>query len=557
MNRDTFVQATRLAHRRQCQWCREPGPVTERVFADLLAQSRWTAFGHDHGLGRVRTVADFKAAVPVRGYDVFRGYVDRIRTGEKRVLTESDPYALLTTSGTTGSPKYIPTTRHWRNRYRGPALYAQWGLYFQRLGLDRYRPGNVLDMSWERSAVHSPWATGEALPVYSITKRPSSVGPQDWTPPWYGERWFLDDSGDLSLYVKLRLLAGSDVRLVAAVNPSRITALADLLNDELEMLLKDLRDGTLMGAPDRRLTADQEVAARLEAAFAFSGRVTLTDLWPQLSLLVCWNSASARYYRGWLERIAPGIPLIPFSTTGTEGIVTLPVDTHTSAGPLAVDQGLFEFVPCNPADAGEPLDPDVETYTPEALESGGTYRLVMSQANGLYRYDTGDIYRVVGRVGHLPRLDFEGRGGSVTSFTGEKLSESDVHAAIRSAAGHSSVSNSFSVVPVWGQPPGYVLLMEWEGGSGPGSDRFCAHVDAELGRVNTEYADKRGSGRLRPLRARVVLPGTFRRLAERRVARGASATQVKHRWLNADASLLQELEEIDTARTPEDNRGQE
>jgi len=539
---DEFVQRILLAHAVQRQRCREPHGVAQQVFADLLTQAGPTAFGRDHGLDRVRTLEEFQAAVPVGGYETYEVYVDRLRHGEPKVLTDSDPYALLTTTGTTGRPKLVPTTRHWRNCYRGPALYAQWGLYFQRLGLTSYSVGSVLDLSWERAVGQTNSWVDDPLPIYSITKRPSSVGPLDWTPPWYGERWFRDDAGDQPLYAKLRLLASSDVRLVVAVNPSRITALGELLNDELEQLLKDLWDGTFRGMPDSRLAPDPTTAARLDAARVFNGRVTFLDLWPRLSLLVCWNSASARYYRGWLQRVAPDIPIIPFSATGTEGIVTLPVDTHTSAGPLAVDQGLFEFVPRDAADSGSPLEPSVETRQPWMLEIGETYRLVMSQANGLYRYDTGDIYRVVGRVGGVPRLDFEGRGGSVSSFTGEKLTESDVHAAIRAASGHSSITNGFSMVSVWGHPPGYLLVMEWEDDTPAHHiDQFCARVDAELCRVNSEYADKQLSARLAPLRAQVVPKGTYRRLADRRVAQGASASQVKHQWLYPDDCLLKDL----------------
>jgi hypothetical protein len=169
---------------------------------------------------------------------------------------------------------------------------------------------------------------------------------------------------------------------------------------------------------------------------------------------------------------------------------------------------------------------------------------------------TGDIDRVVGWVGGLPRLDFEGHKGCVSSFTGEKLTESDVHAAIRSAVGHSSINHGFCVVPVWGQPPGYVLIMEWQDRAAAGSDRFVGHVESELHRVNSEYAEKQLSHRLAPLRARVVPPGTFNWLAERRAARGASAAQVKHRWLQADGPLLEELADLDLPTTVDATEGQ-
>jgi hypothetical protein len=189
------------------------------------------------------------------------------------------------------------------------------------------------------------------------------------------------------------------------------------------------------------------------------------DLWPRLSLLVCWNSASARYYRGWLQRVAPDVPLIPFSTTGTEGIVTLPVDSHTCAGPLANEQGLFEFVPCEPSDPGTPLAPDVETYEPYALDP--RRQLPAGDEPGQRPVPQRHRrHRPGGGMGRGPSaFDFEGRGGCVSSFTGEKLTESDVHAAIRSAVGHSSINHGFCVVPVWGQPPG---LRPDHGMAGPG-----------------------------------------------------------------------------------------
>lgn len=540
---DTVVRSL-AALARQRAVCRNPNRATDRVLTDVLLQAQGTAFARAHNLDRVHDLAGFRAAVPIRDYDGLRPYIDRIVSGERHVLTRDDPYALVATSGTSGRRKLIPTTRHWRDQYRGAALYAQWGLYFQRLGWTSATAGTVLDLSWERTATSSD---SGSLPIYSITKRPASVGPDDWTPFWYDEPWFIHEGHGYSggFYEKLRLVASQDIRLVVAVNPSRITALAEQLNDGYDQLLQDLMDGTLDGRPSEWTHPDPVTAGRLFTAKRFHGRLRLPDLWPNLSLLVCWNSASARYYRGWLEQVAPGVPLIPFSTTGSEGIVTIPVDTHASAGPVALDQGIFEFVPCDEADDGLPLATHTHTLMPWEVQTGQCYRLVMTQANGLYRYDVGDLYRVVGWVGLSPRLEFLGRAGTVSSFTGEKITEADVHAAVRAALQESSAFGElFSLVPVWKQPPGYELVIEQATGSDRSAAELAAGVERELCRVNSEYAEKRDTQRLAAVRVRPVPLGTFAGLADDRVSGGASASQIKHHWLQQDSTLLDHLDTI-------------
>lgn len=511
------------------------------VFSDVIDQARDTRFGRDHDLDRVRTLSQFKNACPIHSYADLRPYVDRIQAGDAHALTADAPYAFLTTSGTSGESKLIPTTRHWRNSYRGAALYGQWGLYFHTLRVKSLAPGDFFDMTWERHPVGTGKMAG-ALPVYSITKRPTSVGPQDWTPPWFDAPWFLGDGSDGgTLYRKLRILASSPVLAIASVNPSRITALSQELNENADRLIADLRHGRLSGHPrPARLEDDPALAKRLETVLRCEGRLRLTDLWPSLRLLVAWNSASAQFYRGWLEASAPKVPLIPFSTTGTEGIVTIPVDSHPSAGPLAVDQGIYEFVPATDDNTTATLAPDTHTLSYEELQVGSHYRLVTTQLNGLYRYDVGDIYQVVGWVGRLPRLEFVRRVGTVASFTGEKLTEFDVHTAMRAVwADTSEDPSTFTVVPVWDRPPYFRLVLE---GDGSGS-RWAQRMDEELCRLNVEYAEKRGTHRLAPVQATVVPFGTFKRLTARRLT-GASAAQVKHQWLQADARLLDELDSL-------------
>ncbi|WEH32001.1 GH3 auxin-responsive promoter family protein [Streptomyces sp. AM 4-1-1] len=265
---------------------------------------------------------------------------------------------------------------------------------------------------------------------------------------------------------------------------------------------------------------------------------------------MCWNSASAALYRPWSSRLAAGVATLPFSTTGTEGIVTLPVDGHLSAGPLAVGQGHFAFVPRQDLDDGGPLPEDASALGYDELEPGADYRLVMSQANGLYRYDVGDVYRVVGAVGATPRLEFLARAGFQSTFTGEKLTESDVHTAVMRVLGSERTGHPhFCGVPVRDTPPHYLVAVEWADVHGALNVQDTARrIDATLQEVNVEYAEKRRSGRLRPLQVLPLVPGAFGRIAERRFRQGAAGAQIKHHWLRKDSAFLDTARDLVRAR---------
>jgi hypothetical protein len=516
--------------------------LSDAVLKDILDQAEDTYFGRKHNLAKVRTLRDWKKAVPIRRYPDFRPYIDKLVDGQANVLTTSDPYALLKTSGSSGRPKLVPTTRHWRNAYRGRALYAQWGLYFESIGCDRAQGAAVLDLSWERSP---PSGSVGHFPSYCISQRPAAVSSLDWLPPWYEESWFQGVAGEhykSGLYRKLRLLAGSDVRIIVALNPSKIVGLAEVLADRSEDLIADIRNGTLDGGPCHG-GSDRELAATLDVMYrANRGILRLTDLWPRLSLVVAWNSASAALYQPWLEEVTPGIPKLPFSATGTEGIVTIPVDGHPSAGPLAIDLGLYEFIPAVDQDDQAVFESDTQTLDYREVEIGKTYSVVISQANGLYRYDVGDRYQVVDRIGGVPRLEFVGRSGFSCSFTGEKLTEEDVYNAVRLALGDLWCSRPmFTCVPVWATPPGYTLAIEWPQRSALPVDEFGARVERELQRLNIEYAEKRQAERLKPISALPLQPGTFGLIEEQRRLEGASSAQLKHHWIQRDGDFMKYL----------------
>lgn len=532
-----FVDRCNRAFEKFKAVCADPDRHAIGVYRDLLTQVAGTDYGNAHMITLTTPPGEFRQRVPIKTFTGFEPYIDQIANGRRKVLTVDDPIAFYTTSGTTGRPKRVPATRHLRQRYRGPALECQWGLYFTQLGIQEYEPTLVVDFSWDRHAVAD--VEGQLIPEYSITKRPSSLGGGDWTPPWYDDSGFVTPRGETHVDGEIRravdALRKNPVILVA-VNPSR------LIHDTMYIVNNSRRIAEALG--------DGQDADRARAALeAIDGRPDAGSvLFPRLRMIVSWLSASAGLYSGTLRQLFPGARLMPFSTTGTEGIVTLPVDGEPGS-PLAVNQGWYEFVPWKDLNSDEPVPPHDPTLCYDQLEVGQQYRLIMSQATGLLRYDTGDAYRVTGWFGKSPRLEFVGRVGSTSSMTGEKLTEGCIAAAVRSVTAVEGNERfaMFVEPPQAGPPPVepyYILAIERALiPTNLTPAEFATRVDRALGDQNTEYGGKRFGDektviRLGRMRVLPVPDGAFASFREELTSTGqVSPTQFKHRVLHPRRSI--------------------
>ena len=83
----------------------------QRILNQLIKVGKTTLFGKDNELDKVTSYATFKQAVPIRDYEGFRMYIDKIKEGAKNVLWKGRPIYLAKTSGTTSGVKYIPITK--------------------------------------------------------------------------------------------------------------------------------------------------------------------------------------------------------------------------------------------------------------------------------------------------------------------------------------------------------------------------------------------------------------------------------------------------------------
>ncbi|MGW1199777.1 GH3 family domain-containing protein [Streptomyces sp. NPDC002536] len=537
--RDPFAEECRTARADLLADLGNPGAAQKRVLDDIIDISAGSLYWQENGYDAATDADSFRALLPIMRYDDFVPAIERETRTKGGVLTCSPIVRWLKTSGTTGTPKRVPYTLHWVLTYRIPAMRAMWGTYLEQHPELLAHPFATLDTQTVREDV-SDWVHG--VEHQAISNRHPKINSRDWNPPWYEAPWFgpqAPASHEGRMYHRIRHLVGKELHYISSINPSTLVSLRDHIALHGNRLVRDLADGTLDGAPWGE--PDRETAAHL-ADVLRDPDFTLKDVWPSLTLYTCWLSASAELYRDKLDAVLPGVAALPFMSCGTEGVTTIPVDGTVGSQPLAVDQAFFEFVP-----AAQPLGRMLDERTPvptllfDEVEAGAEYHLVMSQANGLFRLWTGDIYRVDRIVDGVPWIHFVRRDGLFHSFTGEKITEPQVTEAItRGLRNTGRGTGLYMCGPRWGEPPHYVAVAETHDGAHALDPELSGHVDRELMDINIEYAAKRGSGRLASFEVVTVPPDAIGAYLESRRQAG-NATQHKYKPFHQNIDFLADL----------------
>jgi hypothetical protein len=358
-------------------------------------------------------------------------------------------------------------------------------------------------------------------------------------------------SPEAKYYTALRLsIADPRVGLVMTANPSTLLQIAKLGNLHKHDLIRDVAHGTLSTRFDlapgvqqalrRRLGRGDPARAReLERIVNRTGSLLPRDYWPQLALLGVWTGGSAGAYTAGLRHCFGDVPIRDHGLSASEGRMTIPFADHAPAGILDIGTHYFEFIP--EAEHGRNNPTVLEAHE---LREGENYYILLTTSSGLYRYDIRDVVRCAGFAGRTPTLEFLNKGSHISSVTGEKVSESQVVAALKRATNDLAIDLSYyTVTPVWGDPPGYRLLVEeTDFIAREVGERLSALADAHLQRLNLEYGEKRFTGRLRPLTPVFLPPGSWLRFIRARQSKlGGSVEQYKHPCLAPDLTFCETL----------------
>ena len=83
----------------------------EAILKELLKTARGTEFGKEHDFQAINNHAEYCKAVPVRDYEQFKPYINKVKEGRHNILWRGKPIYFAKTSGTTSGVKYIPISK--------------------------------------------------------------------------------------------------------------------------------------------------------------------------------------------------------------------------------------------------------------------------------------------------------------------------------------------------------------------------------------------------------------------------------------------------------------
>lgn len=519
----------------------DPMVAQREKLLEIIQANRKTDYGREHGFDQIKSIEDYQARVPRNSYEDLQPYIQRMMDGEAGVLTAEPPLMFATTSGTTGRAKFIPVTPSYLKEYQ---TGIQVHTYRILADYPEILAGRILVSASSDVEGH----TSAGIPYGAIGGLLSRNQPRHirhfYAVP--NEIGAVKDV-DAKYYLILRHALEADVRLTVTPNPSSLLLLADKMTTYADELIHDIRLGTVNSAylPDdipaslhEGFTPEPERADELAAALARDGRLLPSAVWPNLTAISCWKGGTMPLYLRRLPEFYGDVPIRDFGYMASEGRGGTPLVNSGSGGALAVTSHFFEFVPVDEMD-----DPDPTFLTCDQLRSDREYFIHFTTSAGLYRYDINDVVRVVDFYRNTPIIQFVRKGSGMTSITGEKLTESQVTAAMLEAVEQLGTDlRHFTVCPEWADLPYYAAYVEMgERFSHEEGERLLAAFDRALCEKNMEYEAKRASHRLGPPILKRVADGSYQALRQRRILEGASEAQVKIPNLSPDMKFGEQL----------------
>lgn len=413
----------------------------QQLFQQLIKTGMKTAFGRDHNFAAIKTHEDYVKQVPIRDYEGFKPYIEKVKEGKHNILWKGLPIYFAKTSGTTSGVKYIPITKDSIPNHINTARNALL-CYMAETGNHAFADGKLIFLSGspvlERvGGVPTGRLSGivnHHIPKYLRANQLPSYETncvEDWEQK-------LDKIVDETINENMTLISG-------------IPPWMQMYFDRLEQ-----RSGKKIG-----------------------------ELFPNFSVMVQGGVNYEPYKRKLTESIGRPIDTIELFPA-SEGFFAFQ-DSQKEPGLLINSNSgiFFEFVP-----VAEIANEHPTRLTLKDVKVGENYALIISSNAGLWAYNIGDTVKFVSTAPY--RLIVTGRIKHFISAFGEHVIGEEVESAmLKATASAGAKITEFTVAPYISQENGksyHEWLVEFEEAP-TNMDLFTQTLDDAMRHKNVYYED--------------------------------------------------------------------
>ena len=430
------------------RYATQTADIQQRVLQQLLSKAADTEYGQRFGFDSIRSYDDFAQRVPLNSYEELKGYIDRMRHGEKHVLWPGQVQWYAKSSGTTNDKsKFIPVSKQCLHDTHYAGGTDAVCLYLRNNPKSRLFDGRALILG------------GSHAPNYNL---PHSL------------------VGDLSAILIEHI--NPLVNLVR-VPSKRVALLADFeeKRDLIARRAMQCRITNLSGVPSWMM-------AVITRVLEFSGKDTLDQVWPHLEVFFHGGVAFTPY-REQYQRLIPSQGMHYMETyNASEGFFGLQNDPADPAMLLMIDYGVFyEFIPLE-----EVGRPDAQALPLWQVECGRQYAMVISTSGGLWRYQIGDTVRFTSTEPY--KFVISGRTKSFINAFGEELVVDNAEKGLQEACRLTGARVSeYTAAPVFMDNAGrcrHQWVVEFDKAPAD-TEAFARCLDEALQRINSDYEAKR------------------------------------------------------------------
>ena len=441
--------------------------IQDKVLRELVNKAKNTEWGKEHNYSAIKGYQDFQNSVPVQTYEEVKGYVDRMRHGEKNILWPGEVVWYAKSSGTTNDKsKFIPVSKEGLQTVHYAGGRDAVALYLQQNPDSRIFSGRTLILG------------GSHAPNYNLKN--SLVG-------------------DLSA-----ILIENINPLVNLIRvPKKKIALLSDFEEKMEKIARVAMDKNITnisGVPSWML-------AVIKRVMELKGTDNLAEVWPNLEVFFHGGVAFTPYREQYKQIIRSSKMHYMETYNASEGFFGLQNDPTDPAMMLMIDYGVFyEFLPMDEFDSP---NPNIVPLT--GVELGKNYAMLISTACGLWRYMIGDTVKFTSKDPY--KFIISGRTKHFINAFGEELMVDNTEQGLARACRETGAQVAeYSAAPVF-MGADAKCRHQWliEFAVMPDSlDKFADILDKTLQEINSDYEAKRYKDiTLQPLEIVVARPNLF------------------------------------------------